>query len=426
MGNMWRLSIDGIKSFIQQGDQVDENDFYNVSWEPVHFKGKAPGNISHHKAAVCGNEVVIFGGIKEDNEVYLFNADKNTFSIIKQTGDVPKPRDDHSMNQIDADSFLIYGGFVEGSRVNECFIGTKKGNLIEWKEVAKDAPLKPSVRNSHNSGVHNGKCYIYGGQDDDNNKLCDLWILDLATETYSEVKCGDTDTVPTAKSGHTCNVFNGKMYIFGGILELTKEVNEMVSLDLASCKFHCHGEQLYDDLLSSQNKVNPEAESPGIKKRNTIVGGSPTKLGNTQSPGKKTMKASALKPMGLKRRTGKSPSKNVGEKDTKESGLASPTSISMQNSFIIKNADESFDAYWAQMKRRKNTQLDSTMGSGVINPVGYSPKKKGESNFGVVHGVHPAARDGHTTEVNPEGLMFVFGGDRHHMPFNDLYLMTLK
>ena len=34
------------------------------------------------------------------------------------------------------------------------------------------------------------------------------------------------------------------------------------------------------------------------------------------------------------------------EKGDKEGGLASPTSISMQNSFIIKNADESFDAYF--------------------------------------------------------------------------------
>jgi hypothetical protein len=29
-----------------------------------------------------------------------------------------------------------------------------------------------------------------------------------------------------------------------------------------------------------------------------------------------------------------------------EKGLSSPTSVSMQNSFIIKNADESFDLYY--------------------------------------------------------------------------------
>lgn len=50
-----------------------------------------------------------------------------------------------------------------------------------------------------------------------------------------------------------------------------------------------------------------------------------------------------------KMKVGKSPSKKGGHdgdsKENKESGLASPTSVTMQTSFIIKNADESFDAY---------------------------------------------------------------------------------
>ena len=49
--------------------------------------------------------------------------------------------------------------------------------------------------------------------------------------------------------------------------------------------------------------------------------------------------------MALQLKNSKSPSKR-NDDDKKETGLASPTSISMQNSFIIKNADESFDAYW--------------------------------------------------------------------------------
>jgi hypothetical protein len=37
--------------------------------------------------------------------------------------------------------------------------------------------------------------------------------------------------------------------------------------------------------------------------------------------------------------------------------LTTPTSISMMNSFIIKNADQSnFDVYFAAMKKRKQTQ----------------------------------------------------------------------
>ena len=111
--------------------------------------------------------------------------------------------------------------------------------------------------------------------------------------------------------------------------------------------------------------------------------------------------------------------------EKKESGLASPTSISMQNSFIIQNADETFDAYYTTMKKRKHGQpagLDSTSpGIGGVSP------GEGQTSFGVVNGIQPDAREGHSCNISDDGYMFVFGGDRHHMPFNDmhLYIITL-
>ena len=70
------------------------------------------------------------------------------------------------------------------------------------------------------------------------------------------------------------------------------------------------------------------------------------------------------------------------------------------------------------------SNLDATMGSGA-NTATLKGSAAGASNFGVVAGVKPAARDGHSTDISDDGLMFIFGGDRHHMPFNDLYLMRL-
>jgi hypothetical protein len=44
---------------------------------------------------------------------------------------------------------------------------------------------------------------------------------------------------------------------------------------------------------------------------------------------------------------------------------------------------------------------------------------------GKAKGKRPAARDGHTGIVF--GTYFiVFGGDRHHMPFNDTFMLDLK
>lgn len=41
-----------------------------------------------------------------------------------------------------------------------------------------------------------------------------------------------------------------------------------------------------------------------------------------------------------------------------------------------------------------------------------------------LNGRRPPARDGHSSLV-VGSCLFIFGGDRHHMPFNDLFLLDL-
>ena len=76
------------------------------------------------------------------------------------------------------------------------------------------------------------------------------------------------------------------MYIFGGILELTKELNEMLIFDFKTGKFSAVGaEEALEDLQAASNirKAEDGSESPGLKlkKQMTLGGQSPTKLGGT-------------------------------------------------------------------------------------------------------------------------------------------------
>lgn len=41
-----------------------------------------------------------------------------------------------------------------------------------------------------------------------------------------------------------------------------------------------------------------------------------------------------------------------------------------------------------------------------------------------INPINPQARDGHAC-ILYNGKMVIFGGDRHHMPFNDLFLLDL-
>ena len=75
------------------------------------------------------------------------------------------------------------------------------------------------------------KLFVFGGQDDDNNKLGDLWCYDMSKCGWSQIKCNEGDYWPCPRSGHSAVVWNSKMYIFGGIYELTKELNDLVCYD---------------------------------------------------------------------------------------------------------------------------------------------------------------------------------------------------
>lgn len=95
-----------------------------------------------------------------------------------------------------------------------------------------------------------GKGYIFGGMSDDNIKLNDLWELDIASETYKKLELPPSSYQPTCRSGHSASIYNGKMVIFGGILELTKELNEMLLYDFSTGCFVLEGEQENLDLAA--------------------------------------------------------------------------------------------------------------------------------------------------------------------------------
>lgn len=181
--SMWRISLGQLNELAVHGDA-------SCQWECINQKGSVPGKISHHKAAVFDHKAVIFGGILNNgdcDDAYEFDTEKLAWSKLKQTGEVPKPRDDHSLSQVNDNSFIIFGGFVAGSRVNECYQCTKNGGTLDWKQLGEASPQKPLPRASHSASYFNGKLYIFGGMDEDNTKFADLWELDLASQAYKEI-----------------------------------------------------------------------------------------------------------------------------------------------------------------------------------------------------------------------------------------------
>ena len=169
------------------------------------------------------------------------------------------PRDDHAMYDTGDGGFITFGGFVKGSRVDEVVLFEPSSVSVKAEIIGggETGICGPCVRASHANVVHNDKLYVFGGQDDDNNKLGDLWTFDIKGKNWTEIASDEAGFKPIARSGHTSVVWGQKMYIFGGILELTKELNDMVVFDFASQKF-----------VAGDNANDVQSPAPQMPKQN--------------------------------------------------------------------------------------------------------------------------------------------------------------
>lgn len=141
---------------------------------------------------------------------------------------------------------------------------------------------------------------MFGGQDDDNNKLDDLWEFD---GSWRQIQIQDGDLHPLARSGHSAVTYGNKMYIFGGILELTKELNDMLVFDFTSMKF-VQGEERPDFMDGS-----PERRQ-GTMQQDAYGETSPTRTQKGNSPTRrKTIGASPTLRSPMKSRRLGSPDK---------------------------------------------------------------------------------------------------------------------
>lgn len=221
------------------------------------------------------------------------------------------------------------------------------------------------------------------------------------------------------------------MILFGGIVDITKEINEIDQFDLGAKKWNSIDDQ------SEQRKHSVTASPhPGPKREKmnetAPVRGAQNDLSNAtlrRDAGNKSMKKlrkkediinsdekdqnfHLLKDIPKYNKKKAKESFNQGDFDQNNARLKTPISSNLENTFIIKNDNDRFDHYYVHMRRKKgDTFKNSAAFAGLFNQC-LKPCDR------------PTARDGHTIGVYKDRL-YVFGGDRHHMPYNDTFSIEL-
>ena len=120
---------------------------------------------------------------------------------------LPHTRDEHSCILYE-DSMIIFGGFSFGQRTNDVY--SYNFNTNKWNWMAHQGKVAPCPRAGHSAVIKidkaAGDCmYIFGGKDDDNNKLNDTWKFNFKSLMWTQISGYDEPPLP--RSGHAAQVY---------------------------------------------------------------------------------------------------------------------------------------------------------------------------------------------------------------------------
>jgi len=239
-----------------------------------------------------GDKMILVGGLKggevSNTDCWLFDLKTNQWEVGKSGEEAI---DDHCLVQADKNQLVIFGGFSGGTRVNSVRSAIlTPPNKVEWTGLrGSERPSKtvPIPRNAHSAVAQGNSVFVFGGQDEDNNKMGDIWEFNITTKQWAQINYTVTGRVTDiARSGHAAVSYGSKMFIFGGILEVTKELNDLLVYDFKTQKLTIHEQReggpealAYASKLEetiAKNSINDGANSPHRVK---TLAGSPLRKG---------------------------------------------------------------------------------------------------------------------------------------------------
>jgi len=215
--------------------------------------GKSPSERSLHSCTLQTIEgcrvVYLYGGRSKSgtalDDMHVLDLEANFWSNPKPKNDKPAGRFGHCAVSWNEDLYFFGGqskgqatfSFQEDMPKPSIFSDKKKGHrdaetevcdellayhtpTMEWKEVSFEGP-SPSPRYKHGAclvpepkGL--ARMLVFGGCDEEERAMNDLYFLDLATTTWSTP--ATTGTVPTPRYGHSVSLLPAvrKVVVMGG------------------------------------------------------------------------------------------------------------------------------------------------------------------------------------------------------------------
>ena len=204
MNNLWCFDLNGV------ANMTESNFNEHIEWKPVKMHGEIPGQVSHHQSVVYGKNMYLIGGTMNGRDYVCSQMSRLDLQTLnwdviqtRGSGDMPQCIDEHSACA-DGSKVYVFGGFEDGERVNSVHVFDLE--LHQWSTCAFSG-VAPKPRAGHSAVLYQGSLYIFGGKDDENKKLNDMWKFDISARVWTEIVVDVPDTVPSPRSGHSSTLY---------------------------------------------------------------------------------------------------------------------------------------------------------------------------------------------------------------------------
>lgn len=211
-------SYDNLSNVDDESEDMQNESEPQWDWASTIAEGNPPSARGGHTATLIGKSIVIFGGHYYKNKVegFKYLNDTNFLDIeqskwLKPTidGKIPSPRYGHSA-VYSGGIIIIFGGKGPKDIVyNDLYTFDPKNN--NWL-LANETGESPSPRYNHTANIWNMKMYVFGGW---NGKefFNDTIVYDLEKMVWNKL---ETQETPCPRMGHASCIVSNNLIIQGG------------------------------------------------------------------------------------------------------------------------------------------------------------------------------------------------------------------
>jgi N-acetylneuraminic acid mutarotase len=110
------------------------------------------------------------------------------------------------------DQWIIFGGITKNPKEEKNSFSFDFKNKC-WKEMKTESP--PSHRFGHSMNLVDSKIYIFGGESN-SEYFNNIFEYDIEEDKWKEIKSENNENVPKGRSKHSSFVKDNSLFIIGG------------------------------------------------------------------------------------------------------------------------------------------------------------------------------------------------------------------